>query len=459
MGSKKEINLSVRTPRSKPGDFYQHVLDTDTHPVPAVLRERRPLEGGPLEFSVDRYLTREFHDLEVKKIWKRVWQMACREEEIPEVGDTLVYKVASLNYIIVRSAANVIKAYPNACLHRGRRLVDQDERKQHLKCPYHGFTWSLDGTLEKVSAAWDFPQIKECDAFRRLPEAKVGTWGGFVFINPDPNAEPLEKFLGDLPRHFARAPLENRYISGQAVKVMPANWKIVQEAFMESFHVNTVHPQLAPQMAPTDAQYDIFGNFARAIHANMVPSADVTRQPTQQEMVNAALDVRADAIPSLVVPPGKSAREEMARVARESARNILGDEADKYCDAEMVDSFFFNVFPNLHPWASFSRICFRFRPNGDDPETSLMDVYMLSPFKGERPPASSVQYLGPDEDWTKAPAISGYLARILNQDLFNMRALQEGVKATHSKTVQMAYYQESKLRHLHILIEEWLERP
>ena len=93
-----------------------------------------------------------------------------------------------------------IKAYYNACLHRGRQLKDYDGRCTEFRCPFHGFTWALDGALARSPRRWDFPHVD--DAEFALPEAKVGTWGGFVFINPDPDAEPLEDFLGDLPEHF-----------------------------------------------------------------------------------------------------------------------------------------------------------------------------------------------------------------------------------------------------------------
>src|SRR3546814_4813113 len=80
------------------------------------------------------------------------------------------------------------------------------------------------------------------EAFR-LPEAKVALWGGFVFINPDLNAEPLEAYIGDLPTQFDRAPLEEKVTIAHISKVIPANWKVVNEAFLEAFHVHTTHPQ------------------------------------------------------------------------------------------------------------------------------------------------------------------------------------------------------------------------
>jgi hypothetical protein len=108
-----------------PGSLYGHVLDTDSRSVPAYLRDARPFDGDIVEVPVDRYISEEFHQVEVERLWKRVWQMACREDEIPEVGDAIVYDVADLSFVVVRVASNVVKAYVNACLHRGEAAARQ----------------------------------------------------------------------------------------------------------------------------------------------------------------------------------------------------------------------------------------------------------------------------------------------------------------------------------------------
>ena len=130
-----------------------------------------------------------------------MWQFACRVEHIPEPGDYIVYEIADLSFVVIRTDTGEIKAYPNACLHRGRRLKDHDGHCSELRCPFHGFAWALDGELADVPASWDFPHVAaRADDDFHLPECKVGTWAGFVFINPDPDAEPLDDFLGDLRR-------------------------------------------------------------------------------------------------------------------------------------------------------------------------------------------------------------------------------------------------------------------
>ena len=97
-----------------PGITYQQLLDEDTHPVPDVLRLESTISFGPDEFPITRYTTREWHEVEKEKLWSKVWQYACRADEIPEVGDFYVYEIVGRSYIVMRSGENEIKAYPNA---------------------------------------------------------------------------------------------------------------------------------------------------------------------------------------------------------------------------------------------------------------------------------------------------------------------------------------------------------
>ena len=98
------------------GGLYQRLLDADSRKVPDVLRRRGERLVAPTEVPVSKYLSREFAALENEKLWPHVWQMACRAEEIPAVGDTLVYDIADKSFVITRATPTLIRAYPNACL-------------------------------------------------------------------------------------------------------------------------------------------------------------------------------------------------------------------------------------------------------------------------------------------------------------------------------------------------------
>jgi phenylpropionate dioxygenase-like ring-hydroxylating dioxygenase large terminal subunit len=441
-------------PRS-PGISYQELLDTDTHAVPAVLRLESPKYLGSADVSIDRYITKEWHDLEKAKLWSRVWQYVCREEEIPEVGDHHVYTIATASYIVVRSAPDTIQAYPNACLHRGRQLKDYDGHCVELRCPFHGFAWELDGTFKDAPAAWDFDHVRASEF--KLPQCKVGTWAGFVFINPDPDAEPLEDFLGEIVEQFAVWDLANRYKQAHIAKIVPANWKIAQEAFCEAFHVNATHPQVMPYLGDTNSQVDIWENFSRVITPAGTASPLLDWTPTEEEMMRAMLDVREDQDLPLRVPEQGTMRAVAAQASRDRWRPAAGDEwVDSLSDAEMMDSIDYTVFPNFHPWGAFNRIVYRFRPNGDDHRTSIMEVLFLAPFSGERPPPAAIHWLEEFEYFSDAPEL-GMLAKVFDQDLFNMPKVQSGLESTRKPGVTLANYQESKVRWLQAKIDEYLE--
>jgi phenylpropionate dioxygenase-like ring-hydroxylating dioxygenase large terminal subunit len=378
--------------------------------------------------------------------------MACREEEIPSVGDHVVYEIAEDSLIVMRTAPGEIRAFHNVCLHRGRLLREEGGRVEELRCPFHGWTWNLDGSLKRAPCRWDLPHVERAEY--RLPEARVGTWGGFVFLNMDPAAEPLERFLGELPRHFERWPLEARTKEAHVAKRLPCNWKVAQEAFMEAYHVVATHPQLLPGIGDANSQYDAWGSFSRAITANMTPSPHLASAPSEQEMLDSLFTRSLDAEPLLRVPDGATARATLAAGARAQLAAAVED-AEALSDAELADSFYYTLFPNFHPWGAYNRIVYRFRPDGRDPDRCIMEVIYLAPFRGERPKPAPIHWLGEQEDWTAAPEL-GFLTRVFNQDTFNLGKVQRGLRAARHSHVTFARYQETKIRHFHALLERQL---
>lgn len=439
-----------------PGITYQQLLDTDTHPVPEVLRLESPQYLGSADISKDRYISRAWHEREVEFLWKRVWQFACREEEIPNPGDHVVYDIAGLSFIVIRTEDGAIKSYPNACLHRGRKLKDNDGHCSEIRCSFHAFAWTLSGELSDVPARWDFPHI-DTEEFH-LPEVKVGTWAGFVFINPDPNAESLESFIGEMADHFSIWDLGSAYVEARVCKVIHANWKIAQEAFSEAYHVSGTHPQILPNLGDTNSQVDVWNNFSRVITPGGTPSPLLDWTPTQDEMMRSMLDIRVGNPSPVTLEEGQSMRAVAADLGRTRWRPVVGDHVDKMSDAEMMDSLDYTLFPNFHPWGAFNRIVYRFRPNGDDHRSAIMEVTFLSPFTGERPPPAPVHWLQDGEPFSSATELS-MLGKVFDQDLFNMSKVQLGLETTFKPGITLGNYQESKVRWLHQKLTDWVEHP
>ena len=441
-----------------PGPSWQDVLDQDSRPVPEFLRAESPYLNGFSDIPKDRYLSREWHEKEKACLWSRVWQFACREEQLPEVGSYIVYEIADQSYLVTRVSEDEIKAYPNVCLHRGRLLKTYDGRCSEFRCPFHGFAWHLDGGLKHIPAEWDFPHLETRSEDMALPEVNVGTWAGFVFINPDPEAESLHDFLGEeIMRHFERWDMENRYIQAHVSKIVNCNWKIANEAFSEGFHVNATHPQGMTYTGDPQSQVDIWGNTARNISPKGIPCPLLPFVPTEEQMLRDALDVREGEPLPIPFEDGETMRTALSRAGRERFRDLFGDRVDDLTDAEFLDAWVYTVFPNFMPWGAFNRIFYRFRPNGDEHESCIFEIFYLAPFSGDRPPPATETKLGPSDPWTDAPELEK-LAMVAEQDTFNMQRVHQGLKVLRREGVLLSRYQESIVRWRQDLIQEYVER-
>ncbi len=438
-------------PRS-PGLSYQDLLDADTRPAPEVLRLQAARELPVVRVPIERYTSQAFHELEVEKIWKKVWQFACREDDVPEPGDHETYEIAGMSLLIVRGADRRLRAFHNTCLHRGRALKDHAGRSGELRCPFHGWTWNLEGELQELPCRWDFPHV-ERERYA-LPQVQVGVWGGFVFINMDPDCEPLESYLGDLPRHFTRWPLEKRFKEAHVAKIMPCNWKANQEAFMEAYHVVGTHPQLLKGIGDANSQYDAWDNFSRAITANMTPSPHLPDGASEQEQLDSLLSASLDGDPPMRVPEDMTARAFLGQVTRMQLQASV-PSVGELTDAELQDSFYYSLFPNFHPWGAYNRIVYRFRPFENRVDRALMEVLYLSPYRGRKPENAKTTWLDIDEPWTNADEL-GSLANIFAQDSFNLGRVQDGLRGAQHSHVTFANYQETKIRHFHTLLDRHL---
>src|SRR5207249_2910448 len=142
---------------TQPWQVYQELVAKDHHPPPQDLREASAVDLGVSGLDRNIYTSREYLQRELTHLWPRVWQFACREEEIPTPGDVSLYELADYSFILVRTEENGIKGFYNSCTHRGTRICADATHVQELRCPFHGFSWNLDGSLKNVPCKWDFP--------------------------------------------------------------------------------------------------------------------------------------------------------------------------------------------------------------------------------------------------------------------------------------------------------------
>jgi len=472
MGQRADSTTSGRSgqdgtpglPRS-PGVRVQEVLREDAVPPPPVLLSESQEDLGTGDIPTEQYTSREWLDLEMERLWRRVWQVACRVEELQTVGDHVVYEIGDDSLIVVRSSETEIKAFHNACLHRGTQLRQSGGKVKEFRCPFHGFTWHLDGTLARVPCPWDFPHI---DAERFcLPQARVGTWGGFVFVNLDPDCEPLETYLELIPQHLGPYRLEDRYKAVHVSQVVPCNWKVALEAFFEGYHVAETHPQVVG-FFDCDVQYDIFPGARhtnRLIMLGAVPTADVEAMVDEQVMID--FIQAATGVPEQYriseLQPGQRARTLLADQQRRTLSDRHGADLGGVSDSDMLDQIQYSIFPNVIPWPTVAApLTYRFRPSGGDPHQCLMEVWFLypKPDTGDHPPVGKEIRLAPDQAWSSVEALGPY-GPIFDQDMPNLRRVQRGLRAARKPGITLSRYQESRIRHFHRTLAEYVgsDRP
>ena len=198
-----------------------------------------------------RYYDEEFFKLEQERLWPHVWQMACRLEEIPELGDYVEYRILDKSVIVIRTASGV-KAFHNACRHRGVELASGPGncKKRGFVCPFHGWRFNMDGECTFVFGKQVFSEAIVAQAELNLAPCRVELWGGCAFINFDDNAPPLMECLGPVAERLDARNVENLKMEWWCSTVLPTNWKLAMEAFQEGYHTMKTHPQLNINMSP-----------------------------------------------------------------------------------------------------------------------------------------------------------------------------------------------------------------
>ena len=448
-------------PENTPFETYEELLRYDGNTVPEYLKQRPIRDVGVDPISADRYYSQDFFDKENKHLWTRVWQMVCHEDDIPNVGDCFLYEIADNSLIIVRTEDGV-KAYFNSCLHRGRKLITGNCKKKEFVCPFHAFTWDLDGNLVYNPMEWDFPQWNAENT--RLPQAKVALWGGFVFINMDQDAQPFEIVAAPMIADFEHLDYANRYRQFWVEKHLRTNWKVLAEAFMESHHSQTTHPQILPTLADLNSQYDVFSNYvSRQISAGASHSPSV-KDPLNEHEKIAYMAERGDrrtlGVDLSDLPDDFRARPFLAARAREALSERLNKDCSHIPDAEILDAILYGLFPNMTFWAGqANNLVYRWRPEPGNPEGAIMDIMMLLPLaEGQDRPANVKPIvLGYDEKMSDLDIGVPALTAVFDQDFGNLPHVQSGLKASGTGTVHFADYSEVRLRLLHQMIDKMIE--
>ncbi len=202
-----------------------------------------PPEGFPAFHDIPkgRYLDDEFFELEQQYLWPRSWIMVGRVEDAPDPGCYFTNDDLGVPLLMVRGADGVLRAFYNSCQHRGAPVVRElTGQARTLRCQYHSWTYDItDGSLVAVPDERDFVGLDKSE--RCLNQIRCEVWDGWVFVNQDPDATPLHEYFAPALDQLAELNgCELRFITKRS-EIVPCNWKVTAEAFLEVYHFKHIH--------------------------------------------------------------------------------------------------------------------------------------------------------------------------------------------------------------------------
>jgi phenylpropionate dioxygenase-like ring-hydroxylating dioxygenase large terminal subunit len=274
-----------------------------------------PPPGGfePLpDIPAGRYIDEEFFALEQEHIWSKSWLLAAHSDELPEVGSYVLWRNSGTPILIVRGRDDRIRAFYNTCRHRGGPLVREDVgRTKTFVCKYHCWAYDLDGTLVRVPDEHEFGEIDR--STRNLEQVGCERFGGWVFVNRDPNARPLREFLGAMTHEFEDFEPNRLRLVHKYSYELPVNWKITMDAFQEVYHLKHIHPRTVDQRIDhRGASMALFANGhsrmmvpARSGESRFVsmPASQPLEDDPRHEMTRSG-SLSYNMFPNLVTPTG-----------------------------------------------------------------------------------------------------------------------------------------------------------
>ena len=180
--------------------------------------------------------------LERERIFARSWQYAGPAEDVAQPGSFAATQAGHIPIVVTRDREGVLRGFVNVCRHRAYVIARDHGCRETLQCPYHAWTYELDGSLRRAPRS-EREEGFDPGNFSLLPVA-VAIWGPFLFVNPDIDAAPLADTLGDLPAIVARSGLDFDALRFHSHHVWPieANWKVVLENYLECYHCPVAHP-------------------------------------------------------------------------------------------------------------------------------------------------------------------------------------------------------------------------
>ncbi|GGN42932.1 hypothetical protein GCM10011349_06580 [Novosphingobium indicum] len=438
-----------------------------------------PLAGNPYPITrpelipAKRYYDETFYQAECEHLWPHVWQMACRLETMPNVGDWVEYSNVGKSVLVVRTKDGV-KAFQNHCRHRGVPIAGGSGNahgncaKAGFICPFHGWRWNMDGENTFVYGKDLFSDDLLDPSELALKPVRCETWGGCAFINHDENAPSLKECLGPVLDRLDAHGMSNVRSEWWFATELPANWKIAMEAFMEGYHVMMTHPQLQRSVPglynarygndtggiglPIDPDQSVEDNIRAQIEnlkllgsgmAGMVHAKEIE---IAEQLGPDNPDVQLPGTVAEAVPMWFGmVQAAVTRKLKERGENVPDLNAVAVSDPVNAVEYLFPHYFLLPFFTSYAS--YRIRPTG--PESCMFEIWSLTHFpEGEEPE--------PPMEPTVLPFDSQDFPMIPRQDYSNIPIQQKGLHSEGFEFMRLSKDVEGLISNYQRLIDGYI---
>lgn len=424
---------------------------TIADPQPSSASNPFPIDV-PDRIPKQRYYDPRFFRLEAERLWPRVWQMACRLDEIPDPHDFVEYEILDQSVLVVRGADGGVTAMQNSCRHRGVRVAEgRGSCASGFTCPFHGWCYAPDGTNTAIPRRSAFSAHNLQPGDIDLVPVRCETWGGCAWINFDPDAPPLRDCLEPVASTLDAWKIESMRAEWWYSCRLPVNWKLAEEAFVEQYHVIQAHPQLVipgrfpPRGGgPMDPQTFIEGelHYLRTMSegmAGMVHAHDVA-------IAEAMRDIELTGTPAeMMATWHRTLNDAVTAWHRDGGADMPDLNELEARGLNQPMGYGFPHFFILPMYSSAS--AYRFRPLG--PEETLMEIWSLTRYPaGSEPPCPP-----PPEPWAHDDPRFPPIPR---QDYSNLPKQQRGLHAHGFEYMRLSPSMEGHISNYHRLIDGFL---
>ncbi|MFZ0664231.1 MAG: aromatic ring-hydroxylating dioxygenase subunit alpha [Acidimicrobiales bacterium] len=406
----------------------------------------------PDRIRKERYHDPTFYEMEAELLWPRVWQMACRLEEIPHAGDFVEYEILDQSVIVLRTDDMGVRSFQNACRHRGVKIVEgRGTTDNGFTCPFHGWCYGNDGKNTFVASPKSFSEHNLEPGDINLVPVRCETWGGCAWINLDDQAPPLRQCLEPSATILDGWKVESLRTEWWHACRLPVNWKLAQEAFVEQYHVIETHPQLRipGRFPPRDSRaFDPKVFIESELHYLHVMSdgMDGMVHPNDVRIAEGLRDIELPADPA-------RARSIWDRTLNDAVMDFYREAGCEIPDLNELEAQGINepmgyCFPHYFVLPMYSSASsYRFRPLG--PEETLMEIWSLTRFPEDqdrdRPTPSEIWEVD-DQRWPPIPT----------QDFSNLPRQQKGLHAKGFEYMRLSEKMEGHISNFHRTIDGFL---